>query len=142
MLGRKNFTADEIESAKAEVAQQLAAYQDLAQAVAATTDPKAAAALEAFEARLTAGLVLALDRRFVHRVRMVAGKEGTPLNELEMLTDALMNNGGILRSSTVIRLIPEQSVLKLRIGDPIRLTADDFHRLAEAVLAELERTFL
>jgi hypothetical protein len=45
-------------------------------------------------------------------------------------------------SSTVIRLVPEQSVLKLRVGDPVRLTADDFGRLAEAVFAELERTFL
>jgi hypothetical protein len=59
-----------------------------------------------------------------------------------MLTDALIHNGRILRSSTVIRLVPEQSVLKLRVGDPVRLTADDFGRLAEAVFAELERTFL
>ena len=42
----------------------------------------------------------------------------------------------------MIRLVLEQSVLKLRVGDPVRLTGDDFGRLAEAVLAELERTFL
>lgn len=42
----------------------------------------------------------------------------------------------------MIRLVPEQSVLKLRVGDPVRLTADDSGRLAEAVFPELERTFL
>jgi hypothetical protein len=69
--------ADEVESAKSDVAQQLAAYRNPAEAVAATTDPTAAAALEAFEVRLTTGLILALDRRFVHRVRMITGKDGT-----------------------------------------------------------------
>jgi hypothetical protein len=101
-----------------------------------------AAVLEAFEGRLTGGVVLALDRRFVHRLRMVTGTEGAPLNELQMLTDALMNNGGILRNSTVIKLVPEESVLKISIGDPVRLTADEFGRLAEVVFAEPERAFL
>jgi hypothetical protein len=45
---------------------------------------------------------------------------------------------GILRSNNVIKLIPAQSVLKLQIGDPIRLTADQFERLAAAFFAELE----
>jgi len=73
---------------------------------------------------------------------MVTGTEGTPLNQLQMLTDALVNNGGILRNSTVIKLVPEESVLKLSIGDPVRFTAGEFGRLAEVVLAELERAFL
>ena len=59
-----------------------------------------------------------------------------------MLVDSLMTNGGTLLQSTVIKLIPETSVLKLRPGDPIRLSAGDFERLAEAFFAELERKFL
>jgi hypothetical protein len=42
----------------------------------------------------------------------------------------------------VITLIPEQSVLKLRIGDTIRLTEDDFDRLSAAFFADIERKFL
>jgi hypothetical protein len=42
----------------------------------------------------------------------------------------------------VIKHVPTESVLKLEIGDRIRLTADDFERLATAFFADLERTFL
>jgi hypothetical protein len=42
----------------------------------------------------------------------------------------------------VITLIPEQSVLKLRIGDTIRLTEDDFDRLSAAFFDDIERKFL
>jgi len=87
-------------------------------------------------------MVLVLDRPFVHRVRMVTGKDGNPLNEVEILCDSLMNNNGILGDSTVIKLVPEESVVKLRVGDPIRLTADQFERLAGAFFAEIEQKFL
>lgn len=43
---------------------------------------------------------------------MVTGKDGNPLNEVELLADSLMNNEGILRGNNVIKLIPDQSVLK------------------------------
>lgn len=42
---------------------------------------------------------------------------------------------GFLRDSTVIKLIPEESVVKLHIGDQIRLTAKDFERLSAAFFA-------
>ena len=75
-------------------------------------------------------MVLALDRPFVHRVRPVTGKDENPLNEVELLVDSLMNNDGIFEGNNVIKLTPDQSVLKLESGDPIRLTAPDFERLA------------
>jgi hypothetical protein len=34
-----------------------------------------------------------------------------------------MNNDGVLRGNNVIKLIPDQSVLKLSVGDRIRLSA-------------------
>jgi hypothetical protein len=42
----------------------------------------------------------------------------------------------------VIKLIPEQSVVKLHIGDRIALTADQFDRLSAAFFAEIEHRFL
>jgi hypothetical protein len=73
---------------------------------------------------------------------MVTGKDGNPLNEVELLTESLINNNGVLRGNNVIKHVPTASVLKLEIGDRIRLTAGDFERLATAFFADLERTFL
>jgi hypothetical protein len=73
---------------------------------------------------------------------MVTGKDGNALNEVEMPWDSLMNNDGILRGSNVIKLIPDQSVLKLSIGDPIRITEEEFERLSAAFFAEIESKFV
>jgi hypothetical protein len=142
MLGRKNYTKEEVDHCKAAIDRQLAAYKALVKGVANTADEKAGSALAAFEAEFFNNMTLVLDRYFVHRIRPVAGKDGNPLNEVEMLCDSLMNNNGILQASTVLKLIPEQSVLKLQFGDPIRLTAEEFERLAAAFFAEIELKFL
>jgi hypothetical protein len=62
-------------------------------------------------------MIRALDRYYLYRLRMVTGKDGNPINEVAMLGDSLMNNNGILRASTVIRYVPEQSLVGLKIGD-------------------------
>jgi hypothetical protein len=129
MLGRKEFTQEELEGAKAAVAAQLAAYRRL-------EGPQDA------EPALFNGLVLALDRRFVHRLRSVTGKAGTPLNELELIAEALLNHDGVLHAINVIKYEPESSVLGIEVGDRVELTADDFERLAEGVFAELEEKYV
>jgi hypothetical protein len=47
-----------------------------------------------------------------------------------------------LAPSTVLKLIPDQSVLKLQFGDTIALNEEQFERLAAAFFAELERRFV
>src|ERR1700730_1984571 len=102
MLGRKDYTREEVDHAKKAIDQQLNAYKKLANAVAnATSDTKVTAAVGAFEVLFFNNMVLALDRPFVHRVRMVTGKDCTPLNEVELLCDGLMNEGGIFRTNKV-----------------------------------------
>ncbi|MGH3678857.1 MAG: hypothetical protein ACRDT2_00795 [Natronosporangium sp.] len=137
MLGRKTYTQEEIDHARAEIGQQLSAYQELATAVAG----KSKVALAAFDPLFFNNLVLVLDRYFVHRLRVATGKDGNPLNEVEMLSDSLMHHHGVLRAIKVISYVPEQSVVGLRIGDPIRLTPESFERLATAFFTELERRF-
>lgn len=137
MLGRKTYTQEEIDHARAEIGQQLSAYQELAAAVAG----KSKAALAAFDPLFFNNLVLVLDRYFVHRLRVATGKDGNPLNEVEMLSDSLMHHHGVLRAIKVISYVPERSVVGLRIGDPIRLTPESFERLATAFFTELERRF-
>jgi hypothetical protein len=142
VLGRKDYTPDEVAAARKAVDEQLAAYRDLAAAVDATGDPKALAALAAFEPVLANALVMELDRFFVHRLRAVGGKDGNPLNEVEVLVESLLAGGGVLVAHKVIRLRPEGSVLGLAPGARIRLTVDRFEQLADAFFTELMDRFL
>lgn len=77
----------------------------------------------------------------VHRLPRAdyEGKDGNPLNEVRIVCDSLMNNKGILRGDKQIKLTPEKSVLKLNIGDRIRLTEAEFGRLSAAFFGELRR---
>jgi hypothetical protein len=143
MLGRKTYTQEELDHARTAIDRQLAAYKKLVKALdGATSDPKVRSALEAFEPLFFNNMTIVLDRYFVHRIRMVAGKDGNPLNEVELMSDSLMNNDGVLRANNVIKLVPDQSVVKLDIGDPITLSAAQFERLSKAFLAEIESRFL
>ncbi len=145
MLGRKNYTQDEIDQGKAALDQQLAAYKKLVKAAAsATTDKKVNSAFESFEALFFNNMTLVLDRYFVHRLpgANYEGKDGNPLNEVRILCDSLMNNNGVMRDDKQIKLTPDRSVVKLNVGDPIRLTGTEFERLSAAFFAELERRFL
>ena len=114
MLGRKDYTQEEFAVAKSAIDdRQLAAYRKLVKSVEATSDPKAITALEAFEPLFFNNLLLTLDRFFVHRLRMVAGKDGNPLNELELLTESLLRDG-VFRANNVIKLPPQESCVRNR----------------------------
>jgi hypothetical protein len=141
MLGRKTFTQQELDHAKASMDAQLGAYDDLVAAID-TDNPEVKQALEAFEPLFCNNLTLALDRRFVHRLRVVTGKDANPLNEVELITDSLLNNGDVLHGSTVIKYKPEQTVVKLDVGEPIALSADDYKRLSAAFLGDIDAKFV
>ena len=143
MLGRKDYTKQEFDHSKAAVEQQLAAYKALVKAIdGSSADKKAKAALEAFEPLFFNNMTLALDRYFVHRIRPVTGKDGNPLNEVEVICDSLMNNNSVMGKLNAIKLVPEQSVMKLQVGDPIEFNAEQFERLAAAFFDELKSRFL
>ncbi|HEY3059904.1 MAG TPA: hypothetical protein VGL99_13105 [Chloroflexota bacterium] len=130
MLGRKSYTRGEIEHGKVAVEEQLAGFRKL-QSVAS-----------GFEAMFFNSMALVLDPYYVHRLRVSTGKDGNALNELELIADSLLNNGGVLRGNNVVKYVPEQSVVKLKVSDKIHLTADEFERLSAAFFGELERKFL
>jgi hypothetical protein len=143
MLGRKDYTREEFDHGKTAIDSQLAAYRQLAVALDNdTVEEKVRSAQEDFEAQFFNTLVLALDRWYVHRLRGVTGKDGNPLNEVELIVESLMNNGGFFRGNNVVKYVPEQSVVKLKPGDKIRLTADDFERLSAAFFQDLERKYV
>ena len=131
MLGRKDFTQDEIDNGKAAVKRALDAFDALAEPAQASLQ----------KSGYFNDLALALDRRYVHRLRGVTGKDGTPLNELELLVESLMNNDGVLRGNNVVKYAAEKSVVGLKTGDRITLTRDDFDRLSSGAFAELEQKY-
>jgi hypothetical protein len=135
MLGRKTYTPEELASARTAIDAQLAEYRALAAAVAGTD---AEAALAAFETRFFNNMTIVLDRYFVHRVRNVTGRDGNPLNEVELMTESLMHHDGVLQESTVIKLDPATSVVRLAAGEHVSLTAAEFERLSAAFLAEID----
>ena len=137
MQGRKDYTRDELDRGRKAIADQVAAYAALAKAV-----PEGTAALGDFEWRFFNNMALVLDRLYVHRLRVVTGKDGNPLNEVELICESLMNNDGVLRSNNVVKYVPEQAAVGLKIGDPIRLSAVDFERLSNAFFTDLERKFV
>jgi len=143
MLGRKSYTREEFESGKAAVEQQLAKYRKLAGAVSSNGSTNGLqSSLGNFETMFFNNMVLVLDRYYVHRLRMVTGKDGNALNAVELIADSLMNNDGVMRGNNVIKYVPKDSVTKLEIGDQIRLTEKQFERLAAAFFKELEQKFL
>jgi hypothetical protein len=142
MLGRKTYEQQELDNAKGVIDKQLAAYKKLAKAIDNTSDPKAKAALDSFEPLFFNNLLLALDRYFVHRLRVSTGKDGNPLNEAELMVESLLNNGGKLRGNNVIKLEPDESVLKINYDEKIELSQDQFERLYKAFMAELKTRFV
>lgn len=136
MLGRKTYTREELDHGRSTIADQLAAYENLVSTVPAGN------AVDEFEWRFFNNMTLVLDRLYVHRLRVSTGKDGNPLNEVELICESLLNNDGVLQGNNVVKYVPQESVVGLKIGDRIRLSADDFTRLADAFFADLERKFV
>jgi len=67
-----------------------------------------------------------LDRFFVHRARGTEGKDGNPLNEVRMLCDSILENRGVLSANKTIKHNPAKSILKLQVGEKIKLTESNF----------------
>ena len=141
MLGMKTYSRDYIAACRARVDGDLKAYRKQVGKTAA----------KEFEARFFNGQVLLLDYMFVHRLSGVEGKDGNPLNEVRALCNSLLYNHGKLQiekqpgwpnsAGGSLKLPPETSVLKLKVGDTIELTEGDFVRLADVFFAEIEKRY-
>jgi hypothetical protein len=62
-------------------------------------------------------LVVVFDGGFVHRSRTIEKKDGRPLNEVRMMCNVIMQNGGVLTADKSINDNPAKSALKSAIGD-------------------------
>ena len=142
MLAANQYPQPYIDACRAQVKTQLATYDKL---IAAAKKPGTKdtfdGARAAFEPNFCNGLVLVLDMYFCHRTRAMEGKDGNPCNEVRVLSNSIMTNGGIMLADKTIKMQPESSVLKYEPGDAVQVSKADFARLAEAYFAEIERRF-
>lgn len=69
MLGRRDYTKEELDNATTAIHNQVTAYKRLANAIGAAGDERARSALGTFEPLFFNNLTLVLDRYFVHRLR-------------------------------------------------------------------------
>ncbi len=134
MFAVTTYAQDYIDECRARMEAQLAAYKRLASSATRS-------AVTSFEPFFFNNLTLVLDNYFVHRTRAIEGKDGNPLNEVRMLCTSILGNHGVLGVDKTITYTPEKSVLKLRIGDDIRLDEAQFRRLFSAFFAEIENKF-
>ncbi len=89
---------------------------------------------------------------FVHRLTGVEGKDGNPLNEVRVLCNSILLNRGKLQvdrlpgwpnsAGSGIKLPPERSLLKLKVGDDVKVTEAEFVRLSKSFFAELEKKYV
>ncbi|WP_332700369.1 hypothetical protein [Devosia sp.] len=139
MLAVTSYPEVYVQLTAAKVEEQLAAYAALAAAVKGNA--KAEAALAAFAPGHFNAMLLALDHYFMHRMRGAEGKDGNPLNEVRMLGDAIMENGGVLKANSTVRYDPAKSVTGISLGQEIALDAATFEKLAAAYVAEIGKRF-
>ena len=137
MLAVKAYPQDYIDDCRSRMDAQLAAYD----AVRSSASRAGDAAISSFEPLFLNDLVLVLDQYFVHRTRAIEGKDGNPLNEVRMLCGSILHDEGTLSPDKTIKYTPETSVLKLGIGDEIRLDVAQFRQLCDAFFTEIERRF-
>jgi hypothetical protein len=144
MLSVNTYAKDYVDDCRARMESQLAAYRTLVTASGAKTGTGKsglASAIAAFEPLFFNNLVLVLDAFFVHRARALEKKDGNPLNEVRMLGNSILQNHGVMSADKTIKYDPSKSVLKLQIGEQIKLTEPDFVRLLKACFAEIEAKF-
>ncbi len=141
MLGMKTYSQDYINRCRAVIEANLRAYRKQV----------GKAPAKEFEDRFFKDQVLLLDYMFVHRLSGIEGRDGNPLNEVRVLCNSTLLNKGKLQvdrlqgwpNSAVsgLKLPQEKSLLKLQVGDEVRLTEVDFVRLSKAFFAEIEKKY-
>ena len=132
MLAANKYPTDYVDACRRRVDLQISTFQGV----------KGASGIASFEHQYFNNMVLVLDYLFVHRTRALELKDGNPLNEVRVICNSLLQNGGLMGKDSSIKLDPAKSVLGLHVGDEILIDEAAFQRLAKAFFAELERKFM
>ncbi len=144
MLSVSSYADTYIDECRSKVKLQLSTYEDLVAAARnhGGRNKTLDLAIDAFEPLFYNNLLLLLDSYFCHRSRAIEGKDGNPLNEVRVLCNSMLHNGGRMSADKTIKLKPNKSILKHQVGDEIRLTGAEFLLVFEAFFAEIESKYL
>ena len=129
MLGVKKYSKEYIKSSLKKVQSDIEKFKQILSVP------------ESFEVAFFNNMVLVLEQMFVHRLRGQEGKDGNPLNEVRMISNSILVNKNKLLTDNTIKYNDSKSVLKIKIGEEIRLREKDFLRLSEAYFDEIEKKF-
>ncbi|GAA2977804.1 hypothetical protein [Actinokineospora diospyrosa] len=138
MLAVSTYSEDYLEACRDRVAEHVGVYRAM---VGSGAGAEFTAAVAAFEPVFFNNLVLVLETSFVHRLRGKEGKDGNPLNEVRLLSAALLADG-LLRVDKGISWDPARSVLGYAAGDRVEVREREFLALAEAYFADLAAKYL
>lgn len=141
MLGMKAYDADYIASCRETIERNLRLYDS-------QVEPSSGGE---FQTSFFNAQVMLLDYMFVHRLSGIEGKDGNPLNEVRVLCNSLLFNGGKLQvdrlpgwpNSAVsgLKLPADRSILGLSPGTQVQVKREDFIRLSEAFFSEIARRY-
>jgi hypothetical protein len=125
----QSYTPAYVSDARAKIDLQLSTYHDFRIAAEMGEDKAAlGAAIDAFEPPFFRNLILAMDRYFADRDPEL---EGDALKEVRMLVFSILHNHHKVSDDRVT------SILGFKIGDDIRLNAQQFAKLSEAFFNEM-----
>ena len=144
MLGLNDDEQDYIDACRSRIESQIAVFYEVSQSARDHGDADVSGlegALESLEYEYFNNMLIVLDGYFVHRLRGVEGKDGNALNEVRVMTRSLMENGGTMMADPTIPLDPARSVLRLEVGAPVTLTLQQYRRISDAFLREIESRF-
>lgn len=144
MAGMEAYERDYVDACRARAESQVAMFREVQQSARRLRGDDSAdleSSLDSLEPEYFNNMLLVLELCFVHRRRGVGGEEDSPLNEVRALANSLMQNGGAVMADRQNALDAERSVLGLREGDSIRLTMQQYTRLANAFFRAIEQMF-
>ena len=137
MLGMKTYERTYVDACRAKIDADVRAFQKFG--------------AKGLETTFFNNLVLKLEYMFVHRLTGIEGKDGNPLNEVRVLSNSILLNHGRLQVDKLpgwpnsagagLTLPPDKSVLKLKVGDEVKVGEAGFVRLAKAFFAEIETRY-
>lgn len=136
MPGMTEYEQDHIDACRSRIESQVAVFHEVAQAARDHGDADVSrleGALESLEYEYFNNMLVVLDGCFVDR-----GHGGGALDEVRLLARSLMDNGGTVMADPAIPLDPASSVLGLEVGAPVTLTLQQYRRISDAFLREIQ----
>lgn len=142
MPGTQEYEQDYIDACRSRIESQVAVFHEVARSARDHGEADVSAlesALESLEYEYFNNMLIVLDGYFIHRLRGSRGGSGSALDEVRLLARSLMENGGTLMADPDGLVDPARSVLGLEVGAPVTLTLQQYRRISDAFLREIER---